>query len=75
MSALLSKMATSVLDDTKRKYILFDVLDGVPAPENESEEAHQFRKEIEHDDISLKFRAEELGMENVLLEFSSSGEI
>lgn len=64
-------MGNPVLDENDLKEILFDVLDGVPASENESAEAFEFRKEIEHDIKSMEFRAEELGLKNVLVEFPS----
>ena len=68
-------MVTSVLGENARKHILFDVLDGVPPTENESEDAIIFRKEIESDNRSLEYRAEELGLDNVLVEFTSGCEI
>jgi len=68
-------MTNSVLDDISRKNILFDVLDGIPASKDETEEACHFRDEIEHDDVSLCARAHELGVVDPLIEFSSSGEI
>ena len=68
-------MANSVLDNTAMKRILFDVLDGIPAATDESIEACRFRQEIEHDDGSLKCRAHELGVEDPLIEFSSSAGI
>ena len=68
-------MTTSVLDDAACKTILFEVLDGIPPSPTESEEAIRFRKEIEHDDISLRSKAQELGLENPLIEFLSSGEV
>lgn len=64
-------MGNPVLDENDLKNILFDVLDGIPASENESEEAFLFRKEIEHDNKSMESRAEELGLRNVLVEFPS----
>jgi len=71
----LIKMETQTLHENDRKNILFDVLDGIPASENEKADALIFRKEIEHDDSTLRFRAEELGLENILLEFSSECEL
>ena len=68
-------MSISLLDDTCRKNIIFDVLDGIPPSLEESEEAVSFRKEIEHDDDTLQFRAEELGIHDLLLEFSSGCEL
>jgi len=68
-------MTTSVLDDAACKTILFEVLDGIPPSPSESEEAIRFRKEIEHDDTNLMFKAQELGLENPLIEFLSSGEV
>ncbi len=64
-------MSISVLDENELKNILFDVLDGIPASDNESEEASEFRKEIEHDNKSMEYRAEELGLRNVLVEYPS----
>ena len=66
-------MGTSVLDSNSRKSILFDVVDGIPASDNESQEAALFRKEIEKDNRLLEFQAEELGLGNVLFEFASQG--
>ncbi len=68
-------METSLLDSTTRKQILYDVLDGIPASKNESAAEQLFRKSIEHDDVTLESMANQLGVENALLEFSSSGEI
>ena len=62
-------MENSVLDTSDLKNILFDVLDGVPAIENESKEASVFRSEIENDIRNMEFRAEELGLKNVLVEY------
>ena len=64
-------MGNPFLDANDLKNIIFDVLDGVPASGNETEEACDFRKEIEHDNKNMKFRAEELGLKNILLEFPS----
>ena len=64
-------MGTPILDESDLKNILFDVLDGVPASEDESNEACEFRKEIENDIRNMEYRAEELGLKNVLVEFSS----
>ncbi len=66
-------MASSILDENSRKRILFDVVDGIPASTNETQEAIQFRKEIELDNKKLEYRAEELGFTNVLFEFASQG--
>ena len=68
-------MKTSVLDDVVCKTILFEVIDGIPASDSESEEASRFRNEIEHNDANLLCMAHELGLENPLIEFSSSGEV
>ena len=62
-------MGIPVLDKNDLKNIIFDVLDGVPASENESQEASEFRKEIENNARSMEFRAEELGLRDVLDEF------
>ena len=68
-------MANSVLDCKSRKNIIYDVLDGIPESEDQNEAGLRFRREIEHDDLTLQIRATELGIENSLLEFTSSGEI
>ena len=68
-------MKTSALDDALCKSILFEVLDGIPASDSESEEAAMFRKEIEENEGNLICKAQELGLENPLIEFSSSGEV
>lgn len=68
-------MESSILGDNARKNILFDVLDGIPPTENECEDAIIFRNEIENDNRTLEFRAEELGLDNVLVEFTSGCEI
>ena len=72
---LFSKMTTSVLDHALCKNILFEVLDGIPPSESETEEATKYRNEIEHNDFNLINSARELGLENPLIEFSSSGEV
>tara|TARA_Y100001968_G_C19366607_1_gene722874 strand:- start:571 stop:771 length:201 start_codon:yes stop_codon:yes gene_type:complete len=64
-------MANRLLAENEFKNILFDVLDGIPASSNESEAASNFRSEIEKDNRTMEFRAEELGFKNVLFEFSS----
>ena len=64
-------MVNSILDKNELKNILFDVLDGIPASVNESEEASEFRKEIEHDNKNMEYMAEELGLKNVLVEYPS----
>lgn len=66
-------MATFILDDAICRNILFEVVDGIPGSDQESEEAIRYREEIEHNDINLTCRAKELGLENPLIEFSSSG--
>ena len=66
-------MENSVLDESVKKNIIFDVLDGIPPSKDESEQAAEFRKEIEINNRNLVFRAEELGFGNVLFEFSSQG--
>ncbi len=68
-------MSTSVLDGATCKSILFEVLDGIPPSSSESEEAIRFRAEIEHNDANLRSIAQELGLGNPLIEFSSSGEV
>ena len=68
-------MTTSIFDDATCKSILFEVLDGIPPSETESKEASLFRDEIEHNDNNLRLSAQELGLENPLIEFSSSGEV
>tara|TARA_Y100001968_G_scaffold328572_1_gene376014 strand:+ start:1298 stop:1498 length:201 start_codon:yes stop_codon:yes gene_type:complete len=64
-------MRNSHLAENDLKNILFDVLDGIPASSSESLEASHFRNEIETDNRKMEFRAEELGLKNVLFEFSS----
>ena len=68
-------MKTRALDEALCKSILFEVLDGIPASDSESEEASRFRKEIEQNEGNLICKAQELGLENPLIEFSSSGEV
>ena len=68
-------MKNSVLDEALCKTILFEVLDGIPPSVEEGEEASKFRNEIEHNDLILRSKAQELGLENPLIEFSSSGEV
>ena len=64
-------MTKSHLGENDLKNILFDVLDGIPASSGEGKEASSFRSEIEKDHRKMEFRAEELGLKNVLFEFSS----
>ena len=68
-------MGTLVLDDALCRSILFEVLDGIPPSASESEEATKFRQEIEQSELKLATTAQELGLENPLIEFSSSGEV
>ena len=67
-------MTSSVLDEALCRSILFEVLDGIPASDNECDEALRFRQEIECNEGSLISRAQELGLDNPMAEFSSSGE-
>tara|TARA_Y100001968_G_C18699748_1_gene410731 strand:- start:183 stop:383 length:201 start_codon:yes stop_codon:yes gene_type:complete len=66
-------MANNVLDDKDRQNIIFDVVDGIPPSENETEESMSFRNKIESDSCELEFSAEELGFNNVLFEYLSQG--
>ena len=61
-------MGNPVLDENDLKNIIFDVLDGVAASDNETKEASDFRREIEHNDRSMEYRAEQLGLRDVLFE-------
>ena len=64
-------MENSLLEDNELKNIIFDVLDGIPANEDESKEAFDFRKTIELDSKNMESIAEELGLKNIFVEFSS----
>ena len=66
-------MTSSTLDETTRRNILFDVVDGIPPSGNEIHEEIVYRNEIESDYIKLEFRAEELGIHNPLFEYMSQG--
>ena len=63
-------MGNPILNENDLKNIIFDVLDGVEASENETKEAYNFRQEIEGDERNMTFRGEELGLRNLLVEFS-----
>ena len=66
-------MANEVLPGKDRQNIIFDVVDGIPPSEDESEELRSFRSQIESDNSILEYSAEELGFNNVLFEYLSQG--
>ena len=66
-------MSNRILDDIERQNIIFDIVDGIPASEGESDEFTSFRTKIESDNKRLEFQAEELGFNNVLFEYLSQG--
>tara|TARA_B100000965_G_C19476812_1_gene706653 strand:+ start:469 stop:669 length:201 start_codon:yes stop_codon:yes gene_type:complete len=66
-------MANEVLPGKDRKNIIFDVVDGIPPSEDESEDFRSFRSQIESDNSILEYSAEELGLNNVLFEYLSQG--
>ena len=66
-------MANEVPTKIDRQNIIFDVVDGIPASGNESEENRNFRSKIESDNLMLEYSAEELGFNNVLFEYLSQG--
>ena len=66
-------MANEVLPGRDRQNIIFDVVDGIPPSDNESDELRSFRSKIESDNSFLEYSAEELGFNNVLFEYLSQG--
>ena len=66
-------MANEVLAKIDRQNIIFDVVDGIPPSEDETEEIRSFRSQIETDDLMLEYSAEEFGFNNVLFEYLSQG--
>ena len=66
-------MANEVLPGRDRQNIIFDVVDGIPPSDDESEEIRSFRTQIESDNTLLEYSAEELGFNNVLFEYLSQG--
>ena len=66
-------MANEVLAKIDRQNIIFDVVDGIPASGDESDEIRSFRSKIETDNVMLEYSAEELGLNNVLFEYLSQG--
>ena len=66
-------MANEVLPENLRQNIIFDVVDGIPPSDDESDELRSFRSKIEADNSMLEFSAEELGFNNVLFEYLSQG--
>ena len=66
-------MANEVLPGKDRQNIIFDVVDGIPPSEDESEEFRSFRSQIESDNSILEYSAVELGLNNVLFEYLSQG--
>ena len=66
-------MAIDFLADIDRQNIIFDVVDGIPPSDDESEEVRCFRSQIESDNLLLECSAEELGFNNVLFEYLSQG--
>ena len=53
-----------------KKNILFDVLDGVPSSENESNEYLSYRKMIEQNSLILEEEAMKLGISRDVIEFT-----
>ena len=66
-------MANEVLAEIDRQNIIFDVVDGIPSSEDDSDEVRSFRSQIETDNLMLEYSAEELGFNNVLFEYLSQG--
>ena len=66
-------MANEVLTGKDRVNIIFDVVDGIPSSDDESDEVRSFRSQIESDNLILEYSAEELGFNNVLFEYLSQG--
>tara|TARA_B100000965_G_scaffold307477_1_gene266438 strand:+ start:8895 stop:9095 length:201 start_codon:yes stop_codon:yes gene_type:complete len=66
-------MANEVLPGKDRQKIIFDVVDGIPPSEDDSDEVRSFRSQIESDNLILENSAEELGFNNVLFEYLSQG--
>ena len=66
-------MANEVLGEIVRQNIIFDVVDGIPPSEDDSDEIRSFRSQIESDNLMLEYSAEELGFNNVLFEYLSHG--
>ena len=66
-------MANEVLAKIDRQNVIFDVVDGIPASGDESDEIRAFRSQIESDTFMLEYSAEELGFNNVLFEYLSQG--
>jgi len=66
-------MANEVLAGIDRQNIIFDVVDGIPSSDDESDELRSFRSQIESDHSLLEYSAEELGFNNVLFEYLSQG--
>ena len=66
-------MANEVLPGKDRQNIIFDVVDGIPPSEDESDEFRFFRSQIESVNSILEYSAEELGFNNVLFEYLSQG--
>ena len=56
-----------------RQNIIFDVVDGIPSSDDESDDIKSFRSQIESDNLLLESSAEELGFNNVLFEYLSQG--
>tara|TARA_B100000214_G_C23640702_1_gene478276 strand:+ start:88 stop:276 length:189 start_codon:yes stop_codon:yes gene_type:complete len=53
-----------------KKSILFDVLDGIPLSENESQEVINYRKAIEQNYLTLEEEAMNLGISRDVIEFT-----
>ena len=64
-------MANEVLAEIDRQNIIFDVVDGIPISGDEYDEIRSFRSQIESDNFMLEYSDEELGFNNVLLEYIS----
>ena len=66
-------MANEVLPLKDQQNVIFDVVDGIPASGDESDEVRNFRSHVESDNSILEYSAEELGFNNVLFEYLSQG--
>ena len=53
-----------------KERILFDVLDGIPSSDNDSEEVLTYRKAIEQDYLTLEQEAMNLGICKDVIEFT-----
>ena len=58
------------MESKLRESILYDVIDGIPSSNNETDEDLMYRKKIEENNLALKEEAMNLGISRDIIEFT-----